>query len=77
MQALSKRTKTPIVLVLINGGPLDISFAVNDDRVAAILTAWYPGQVKGPSAKIFVIEEEISKILFLHLNRKEELQSLM
>jgi phenylacetate-coenzyme A ligase PaaK-like adenylate-forming protein len=46
IKAIAKRTTTPIVVVLINGGNLDVAWAVNSDRVSAILTAWYPGQVR-------------------------------
>ncbi|KAL3725314.1 hypothetical protein ACJRO7_030340 [Eucalyptus globulus] len=40
-------SKGPTVLVLMSGGPVDISFAKNDLRVAAILWAGYPGQAGG------------------------------
>ncbi|KAI3414390.1 uncharacterized protein J3R85_016390, partial [Psidium guajava] len=40
-------SKGPTVLVLMSGGPVDISFAKNDPRVAAILWAGYPGQAGG------------------------------
>lgn len=38
-------TGKPVVLVLINGRPLDISWAT--EHVAAILEAWYPGSEGG------------------------------
>ena len=38
-------TGKPVVLVLINGRPLDIAWA--SDHVAAILEAWYPGSEGG------------------------------
>jgi beta-glucosidase len=38
-------TKKPIVLVLLNGRPLDIGWAA--DNVPAILEAWYPGTEGG------------------------------
>jgi beta-glucosidase len=44
LEAVSALGK-PIVLVLINGRPLDISWAVN--RVPAILEAWHPGSEGG------------------------------
>lgn len=40
-------SKGPTVLVLMSGGPVDISFAKDDPRVAAILWAGYPGQAGG------------------------------
>jgi len=44
IQAISATGK-PVVLVLINGRPLDISWAA--DHVPAILEAWYPGSQGG------------------------------
>jgi len=38
-------TRKPVVLVLINGRPLDISWAA--EHVPAILEAWYPGSQGG------------------------------
>ena len=38
-------TGKPVVLVLVNGRPLDIRWAA--EHVAAILEAWYPGTVGG------------------------------
>ena len=33
------------VLVLYNAGPLDVSWAVNNDKVVAILESFFPAQV--------------------------------
>ncbi len=46
VKAVARRTKTPIVVVLVNGGPLDIEWIVNSPRINSILMAWYPGQVR-------------------------------
>ena len=40
-------SKGPVILVLMSGGPLDISFAKNNPKIAAILWAGYPGQAGG------------------------------
>ena len=40
-------TKKPLVLVLLGGGPIDVSFAKHDPRVASILWLGYPGEVGG------------------------------
>ncbi|PSR97910.1 Beta-D-xylosidase [Actinidia chinensis var. chinensis] len=40
-------SRGPLVLVLMSGGPIDVSFAKNDPRVAAILWVGYPGQAGG------------------------------
>lgn len=44
---VSLASKGPTVLVLMSGGPVDVSFAKNDQRIAAILWAGYPGQAGG------------------------------
>lgn len=40
-------SKGPTILVLMSGGPVDITFAKNNPRIAAILWAGYPGQAGG------------------------------
>ncbi|KAJ9696637.1 hypothetical protein PVL29_008714 [Vitis rotundifolia] len=40
-------SRGPTVLVLMSGGPVDVSFAENDQRIAAIVWAGYPGQAGG------------------------------
>lgn len=40
-------SRGPTILVLMSGGPIDVSFAKNDPRIAAILWAGYPGQAGG------------------------------
>lgn len=40
-------SRGPTVLVLMSGGPVDVSFAKNDPRIAAIVWAGYPGQAGG------------------------------
>ncbi|KAM7275761.1 hypothetical protein ACFE04_017627 [Oxalis oulophora] len=40
-------SKGPIVLVLMSGGPVDVSFAENNPKIGAILWAGYPGQAGG------------------------------
>lgn len=42
--AVSKR---PLILVLTGGGPLDVSFAKGDPRIASILWVGYPGEAGG------------------------------
>ena len=33
------------ILILFNAGPLDVSWAVNSDKVGAILESFFPAQV--------------------------------
>ncbi|XP_020227417.1 probable beta-D-xylosidase 2 [Cajanus cajan] len=40
-------SKGPTILVIMSGGPVDITFAKNDPRIQAILWAGYPGQAGG------------------------------
>jgi hypothetical protein len=40
VKAISKRTSTPIIVVLVNGGAIDVGWMVNSDRVAAVVEAW-------------------------------------
>ncbi|GLT42629.1 hypothetical protein SLA2020_166190 [Shorea laevis] len=40
-------SKGPTILVLMSGGPIDVSFAKNDPRISAIIWAGYPGQAGG------------------------------
>ncbi|XP_007035744.2 PREDICTED: beta-D-xylosidase 1 [Theobroma cacao] len=44
---VARASRGPTVLVLMSGGPIDVSFAKNDPRVTAILWAGYPGQAGG------------------------------
>ncbi|XP_022722284.1 beta-D-xylosidase 1 [Durio zibethinus] len=44
---VARASRGPTVLVLMSGGPIDVSFAKNDPRVSAILWAGYPGQAGG------------------------------
>lgn len=40
-------SKGPVILVLMSGGPVDVSFAVRDPKIGAIVWAGYPGQAGG------------------------------
>lgn len=44
---VSMASKGPTILVLMSGGPIDVTFAKNDPRIAAIIWAGYPGQAGG------------------------------
>ncbi|PON61933.1 Glycoside hydrolase [Parasponia andersonii] len=44
---VAKASRGPTILVLMSGGPIDVSFAKNDPRVGAILWVGYPGQAGG------------------------------
>ncbi|XP_050390276.2 uncharacterized protein LOC126809649 [Patella vulgata] len=40
-------SKTPVLLILFNAGPVDITWADSNPRVVAILEAFYPSQATG------------------------------
>ena len=42
---MATATNPSIIVVLIHGGPLDVAWMEASDRIDAILTAWFPGQV--------------------------------
>lgn len=45
--SIAKAAKKPVVLVMLCGGPVDISFAKNDPKIGGILWAGYPGEAGG------------------------------
>ncbi|MBA0775753.1 hypothetical protein Gotri_010864 [Gossypium trilobum] len=45
--SVAKAAKRPVVLVLLSGGPIDISFAKDDPRIGGIFWAGYPGEGGG------------------------------
>ena len=47
VNAVAAASKRPIVLVLMGGGPLDVSSAKIDPRIASILWIGYPGEAGG------------------------------
>ncbi|CAN6382042.1 unnamed protein product [Urochloa humidicola] len=59
ISAVAKASKGPVILVLMSGGPIDIAFAQNDPRIAAILWVGYPGQAGG---------QAIADVIFGHHN---------
>ncbi|KAK2994896.1 hypothetical protein RJ640_001879 [Escallonia rubra] len=45
--SVAKAAKKPIVLVLLSGGPVDVSFAKDHKKIGSILWAGYPGEAGG------------------------------
>ncbi|XP_059293437.1 probable beta-D-xylosidase 6 isoform X1 [Lycium ferocissimum] len=56
---LAAVSKKPIMLVLTGGGPVDVSFAEKDPRIASILWVAYPGETGGKA---------LSEIIFGYQN---------
>lgn len=44
---VARTAKGPVVLVLMCGGPVDVTFAKTDPKISAILWVGYPGQAGG------------------------------
>ncbi|KAL8058449.1 hypothetical protein ABFX02_03G019000 [Erythranthe guttata] len=47
IRAVAAASKKPVVLVLICGGPVDVSFAKDDPKIGSILWVGYPGEAGG------------------------------
>ncbi|PON38899.1 Glycoside hydrolase [Parasponia andersonii] len=47
VSSVAAASKKPVILVLTGGGPLDVSFAEKDPRIAGILWIGYPGEAGG------------------------------
>lgn len=47
VSSVAAASKEPVILVLAGGGPLDVTFAKEDLRIASILWIGYPGEAGG------------------------------
>lgn len=47
ISSVAKAAKKPVILVVLCGGPVDISFAKYDPKIGGILWAGYPGEAGG------------------------------
>lgn len=47
VSSVAAASEKPVILVLTGGGPLDVSFAKKDPRIASILWIGYPGEAGG------------------------------
>ncbi|XP_020677781.1 beta-xylosidase/alpha-L-arabinofuranosidase 1-like [Dendrobium catenatum] len=47
VQEVTKAAKGLVILVIMSGGPFDILFAKNDDKISGILWVGYPGEAGG------------------------------
>lgn len=47
INSVARAAKKPVILVILSGGPVDISAAKNDNKIGGILWAGYPGQAGG------------------------------
>ncbi|XP_022742800.1 probable beta-D-xylosidase 7 [Durio zibethinus] len=47
ISSVARAAKNPVILVLLSGGPVDITFAKYDQHIGSILWAGYPGEAGG------------------------------
>ncbi|KAG8066431.1 hypothetical protein GUJ93_ZPchr0004g38187 [Zizania palustris] len=47
VSAVANASTGPVILVIMSGGPFDISFAKSSDKISAILWVGYPGEAGG------------------------------
>ncbi|XP_009592501.1 probable beta-D-xylosidase 7 [Nicotiana tomentosiformis] len=47
INSVAKAAKKPVILVLLSGGPVDVSFAKINTKIGSILWAGYPGEAGG------------------------------
>ncbi|KAL8171261.1 hypothetical protein V2J09_023065 [Rumex salicifolius] len=45
--SVARASRGPTILVIMSGGPIDLTFAKNDPKISAILWVGYPGQAGG------------------------------
>lgn len=45
--SVARVSKRPVILVILSGGPVDITFAKSDKKIGGILWAGYPGELGG------------------------------
>ncbi|XP_058080993.1 probable beta-D-xylosidase 6 isoform X2 [Magnolia sinica] len=57
VSAVARASKRPIVLILIGGGPLDVSFARDDPLIASIMWVGYPGEAGGKAVAEVIFGE--------------------
>ena len=56
----------PVVLVIISGGPVDLSFAKEDERIQSILWVGYPGEAGGQAIAEVVFGDYNPGMRFYH-----------
>ncbi|KAL3685703.1 hypothetical protein R1sor_003725 [Riccia sorocarpa] len=57
VKTISRVARGPVILILMNGGPLDINFAKYDSRIKSILWIGYPGQAGGEALAQIIFGE--------------------
>ncbi|CAN6459457.1 unnamed protein product [Victoria cruziana] len=55
--AIAKVSRRPVILVLVGGGPVDVSFARDNELISSILWIGYPGEVGGQAVTEVIFGE--------------------
>lgn len=69
ISSIASAANKPVILVLLCGGPVDITFAKNDQNIGSIIWAGYPGEAGGTALAEIIFGDhnpgEVSVILSL------------
>ncbi|CAA0843382.1 Probable beta-D-xylosidase 7 [Striga hermonthica] len=57
VSAVAEASKDPVVLVLVCGGPVDVGFAKDDEKIGGIIWAGYPGEAGGAALAQIIFGE--------------------
>ncbi|BBN01511.1 beta-glucosidase [Marchantia polymorpha subsp. ruderalis] len=57
VSSVARASKGPVVLVIMSGGPVDVSFAKDDPNIGSILWVGYPGQAGGQALAEIIFGE--------------------
>jgi beta-glucosidase-like glycosyl hydrolase len=75
IESVAKAAKKPVILVLLCGGPVDVSFAKTNPKIGAMVWAGYPGEAGGTAiAKVLFGEHNPGKSFFNFLLLNDYLQ---
>lgn len=64
VSSVAAASKRPIILVITGGGPIDVSFAEGDPKIASILWMGYPGEAGGLALAEIIFGDYNPGILF-------------
>ena len=67
---VAKASKGPVILVIMTGGGMDVTFAKNDDKITSILWVGFPGEAGGAAiADVIFGSFNPSKFLYFSNHR--------
>ena len=65
---VAQAARGPVVLVLMSGGPIDVSVAKHHPKISAILWAGYPGQAGGTAIADVIFGRHNPGKIIIHLS---------